>query len=126
MAARPSLLDRLQHNGTARDARRSLRHGQHSRAGVTGSFDYGFPSPERAITLESYYADAHIALGAYHAEIVGKVGSLIGSLTYGASKDVSIGHFEKAITLNPESAILGMVFERLMLTQSGQVGKRGS
>jgi hypothetical protein len=40
---------------------------------------------ERAIALEPRHADAHIALGAYHAEVIGKIGSLIGGLTYGAS-----------------------------------------
>jgi len=62
-------------------------------------------SLDRAIHLEPHHADAEIALGAYHAEIIGKVGSLIGGLTYGASKDAAIGHFEKALRLNPESAI---------------------
>jgi hypothetical protein len=30
------------------------------------------------------HADAHIALGAFHAEVIDKVGSLIGGMTYGA------------------------------------------
>jgi len=62
-------------------------------------------SLERAIALEPRHADAHIALGAYHAEIVNKVGGLVGSLVYGASKDAAIRNFEAALRLNPDSAI---------------------
>lgn len=59
----------------------------------------------RAIELEPNHADAHIALGTWHAEIIDKVGSLVGGLTYGAKKDLGAAHFEKALKLNPDSAI---------------------
>lgn len=59
----------------------------------------------RTIKLEPKHADAHIALGAYHAEIIDKVGSLVGGLTYGANKDSGMDHFKKALALNPDSAI---------------------
>ncbi|MGA8055049.1 MAG: hypothetical protein WCA12_14520, partial [Burkholderiales bacterium] len=42
-----------------------------------------------ALKLQPKHADAHIALGAWHAEIIGKVGSMVGKLTYGASKDAA-------------------------------------
>ena len=63
-------------------------------------------SLERAIRLEPRHADAHIAMGAYHAEIINKVGAMIGGLTYGASRDEAITHFETALKLNPHSAIV--------------------
>ncbi|MGA2128460.1 MAG: hypothetical protein ABSG76_20200 [Xanthobacteraceae bacterium] len=62
-------------------------------------------SLERTIKLEPRHADAHIALGAYHAEVINKVGAMIGGLTYGASKDAGVTHFRKAVELNPHSAI---------------------
>lgn len=62
-------------------------------------------SLEQAISLAPKHADAHIALGTYHAEIINKVGGMIGGLTYGASKDAGVKHFETALKLNPESAI---------------------
>jgi len=62
-------------------------------------------SLEKAIKLAPKHADAHIALGAYHAEIIDKVGAMVGGLTYGAKKDVGLKHFETALKLNPESAI---------------------
>ena len=62
-------------------------------------------SLERAIRLEPRHADAHIALGSYHAEIINKVGALLGGLTYGASQDEAVEHFETALKFDPQSAI---------------------
>ncbi len=62
-------------------------------------------SLERALELEPNHADAHIALGTWHAEIIDKVGSLVGGLTYGARKDAGEKHFRRALELNPDSAI---------------------
>ncbi len=58
-----------------------------------------------AIKLAPSHADAHIAYGAYQAEVVGKVGGLVAGMTYGAKKESAIEHFQKAIKLNPDSAI---------------------
>jgi tetratricopeptide (TPR) repeat protein len=60
---------------------------------------------EQAIQLEPKHADAHIALAAFHAEVIDKVGSLIGGMTYGAKKDAGLKLFQAAIKLNPASAI---------------------
>jgi tetratricopeptide (TPR) repeat protein len=60
---------------------------------------------EHAIKLQPRHADAHIALAAFHAEVIDKVGSLIGGMTYGAKKDVGLSLFKKALELNPTSAI---------------------
>jgi tetratricopeptide (TPR) repeat protein len=58
-----------------------------------------------ALGLEPKHADAHIAFGSYQAEIIDKVGGLMAGVTYGAKKDSALEHFEKALKLNPESAI---------------------
>jgi hypothetical protein len=55
---------------------------------------------EKTIELQPKHADAHIALGAFHSEVIDKVGSLIGSMTYGAKKDASFDFFAEAIRLN--------------------------
>ena len=60
---------------------------------------------ETTIKLQPRHADAHIALGAFHAEVIDKVGSLIGGMTYGAKKDVGLRLFQEALKLNPGSAI---------------------
>jgi len=62
-------------------------------------------SLERALELQPRHADANIALGTWHAEIIGKVGSMVGGLTYGAKKDTAERHFRAALELNPDSSI---------------------
>lgn len=62
-------------------------------------------SLDAALALAPKHADSHIALGTYHAEIIAKVGGMIGGLTYGASKDDGVKHFEAALKANPDSAI---------------------
>ena len=59
---------------------------------------------ETTIKLAPKHADAHIALGAFHAEVIDKVGSLLGR-TQGASKDAGLVHYKTALKLNPSSAI---------------------
>ncbi|WP_418317724.1 hypothetical protein [Piscinibacter sakaiensis] len=59
---------------------------------------------ERTIELQPKHADAHVALGAFHAEVIDKVGSLLGR-TQGASKSAGLEHFKTALKLNPDSAI---------------------
>ncbi len=58
-----------------------------------------------AIKLEPKHADAHTAFGSYQAEIIDKVGGLVAGMTYGAKKDSALEHFQKALKLNPDSAI---------------------
>ncbi|MGZ5033710.1 MAG: hypothetical protein ACXWAC_10985 [Usitatibacter sp.] len=63
---------------------------------------------ENALKIQAKHADAHIAMGAYHAEIIDKVGALVGGLTYGASKDKGEEHYRKALKLAPDSPIAYM------------------
>jgi tetratricopeptide (TPR) repeat protein len=60
---------------------------------------------ERTIRLQPRHADAHIALGAFHAEVIDKVGSLIGGMTYGAKKETGLQMFRQALQLHPASPI---------------------
>ncbi len=77
-------------------------------------------SLDHALKLEPKHADAHIALGAYHAEIIGKVGAMIGGLTYGAKQDAGISHYEQAIKLNPDSAIARIEYANGLVTMLGK------
>ena len=63
---------------------------------------------ETAIALQPQHADAHFALGSFHAEIIDKVGALIALMAYGAKKDVSLQMFEQGFALLPRSP-LGLV-----------------
>lgn len=62
-------------------------------------------SLKNTLELQPDHAEAHTALGMYHAEVINKVGKMIGSMTYGASTDKAIHHFETALELTPESPI---------------------
>ena len=62
-------------------------------------------SLEQAIRLQPRHADAHIALAVFHAEVIDKVGSLIGGMTYGAKKDIGLQLFQEALKINPASPI---------------------
>ena len=72
-----------------------------------------------ALQLDAKHAEAHTALGAYHAEIIDKVGAMVGKLTYGASKDLALVQFEKAIKLNPASPIAYIEFANGLLLMFG-------
>ena len=60
---------------------------------------------ERTIALRPRHADAHVALGTFHAEVIDKVGPMIGGMTYGARKDIGLRMFETALALHPDSPI---------------------
>ena len=59
---------------------------------------------ETAIKLAPKHADAHIALGAFHAEVIDKVGKLLGK-TQGADTATGLKMYQQALKLNPGSAI---------------------
>jgi tetratricopeptide (TPR) repeat protein len=59
---------------------------------------------ETAIKLAPKHADAHVALGAFHAEVIDKVGKLLGR-TQGADAATGLKMYRKALELNPSSAI---------------------
>jgi len=76
-------------------------------------------SLEKAIALSPKHADARIALGAFHAEVIDKVGSLIGGMTYGAKKDTGIKLFQEALKLNPGSAIAMIEYANALVMLEG-------
>ena len=59
---------------------------------------------ETTIKLQPKHADAHIALGTFHAEVIDKVGKLLGK-TQGADASTGLKMFREALRLNPASAI---------------------
>jgi tetratricopeptide (TPR) repeat protein len=77
-------------------------------------------SLEATLALAPRHADAHIALGVYHAEIIDKVGALVGRITYGANRDEAIEHFQSALALNPGSAIGRVEYARALVMLDGR------
>jgi tetratricopeptide (TPR) repeat protein len=61
-------------------------------------------SLETAIKLAPRHADAHIVLGSFHAEVIDKVGKLLGR-TQGADTATGLKMYREALKLNPTSAI---------------------
>ena len=76
-------------------------------------------SLEQTIKLCPKHADAHIALAAFHAEVIDKVGLLIGGMTYGAKKESGMVLFREALKLNPGSAIAMMEYANGMVMLEG-------
>ena len=91
-------------------------------------------SLHKAIELEPRHADAHTALGTWHAEVIDKVGAMVGGLTYGAKKEASERHFKEALKLNPDSPIamteyadaLAMLFGKSRLKEAEQLYARAA
>jgi hypothetical protein len=75
---------------------------------------------DTTVKLAPKHADANIALGSYHAEIIDKVGAMIGGLTYGAKKETGLKHFETALKLNPESAITRIEYANGLVMLEGK------
>ena len=74
---------------------------------------------EMAIALQPQHADAHVALGAFHAEVIDKVGSLIGNMTYGAKKSTSLASFDQALRLTPHSQWALMEYANALVILEG-------
>lgn len=74
---------------------------------------------EVVIALQPRHADAHIALGAFHAEVIDKVGALIANMTYGAKKEISLNLFERALGLTPTSAIAKIEYANALVILDG-------
>jgi tetratricopeptide (TPR) repeat protein len=77
------------------------------RQGVGGKILH---SLKEALRIQPKHAEAHTALGMYHAEIIDKVGKLIGGMTYGASERAALEHFRTALDLTPRAPIARIEF----------------
>lgn len=62
-------------------------------------------SLDRALALAPDHAEARTASGLYHAEIIDKVGKLVGGMTYGAKADKAISECQAALELTPKAPI---------------------
>lgn len=74
---------------------------------------------EKALEIAPRHAEAHTALGLYHAEIIDKVGALVGGLTYGAKAAEAEKHIATALKLTPDSPIAHVEHANLLLLLHG-------
>ncbi|MBU8978205.1 MULTISPECIES: hypothetical protein [unclassified Lysobacter] len=72
------------------------------KAGIAGKVRNAL---DAALELAPKHAEAHTAMALYHAEIIGKVGAMIGGLTYGAKAAEAEKHIASALKLTPDSPI---------------------
>jgi len=75
---------------------------------------------DTAVKLAPKHADAHTALGSYHAEIIESVGAMIGGLTYGAKKESALKNFQSGVKLAPESAIARIEYANGLVKLEGK------
>ena len=75
---------------------------------------------ETTIRLAPKHADAHIALGTFHAEVIDKVGALIGNMTYGVKKSASLQLFEQGLALSPKSPVALMEYAHALVMLHGE------
>ena len=75
---------------------------------------------ETALSINPNLAEAHISLGAWHAEAV-KEGGFMARATLGASKKTGAKHYELALELAPDSKAVGYEYARglLLLNERG-------
>ena len=76
-------------------------------------------SLQKAIALSPRHADARIALGAFHARVIDKVGPLIGQMTYGVHKNIALQLIQEALRLHPGSAVAMVEYANALLILEG-------
>jgi tetratricopeptide (TPR) repeat protein len=76
-------------------------------------------SLDKALTLAPKHAEVRTALGLYHAEIVGKVGSMLAKLTYGASATEAEKQLKEALKLTPDAPIAWVEYGNALLLLHG-------
>ena len=74
---------------------------------------------DSTLKLDGKHAEAHTALAIYHAEIIGKIGALIGGMTYGAKASEAEKHIAAALKLTPDSPIAHVEHGNLLLLLYG-------
>ena len=75
---------------------------------------------DQTLALNPKHAEAHTALALYHAEIISKIGALIGGMTYGAKASEAEKHIAQALKLTPDSPIAHIEQANLLLLLHGE------
>jgi tetratricopeptide (TPR) repeat protein len=74
---------------------------------------------DKTVELAPKHAEAHTALAVFHAEVISKVGAMIGGLTYGAKASAADSHIKTAIKLTPNSPIAHIEYANVLLLLHG-------
>ena len=74
---------------------------------------------DATLELEPKHAEAHTAMALYHAEIINKIGGMIGGITYGAKASDAEKHIREAVKLTPASPIALIEHGNVMMLLHG-------
>lgn len=74
---------------------------------------------DATLEREPKHAEAHTALALYHAEIISKIGAMIGGLTYGAKAAEAEKHIKEALKLTPASPIAHVEYGNVLMLLHG-------
>jgi tetratricopeptide (TPR) repeat protein len=72
------------------------------------------------------HAEAHTALALYHAEIIDKIGAMVGGLTYGAKASEAESHIKAALKLTPDSPIAHIEHGNVLILLHGEKQEDGA
>ena len=86
------------------------------KAGIAGKVRTAL---DTALELAPKHAEAHTAMALYHAEIIGKVGAMIGGLTYGAKAAEADKQIKTALKLTPDSPIAHIEYGNVLMLLHG-------
>jgi tetratricopeptide (TPR) repeat protein len=75
---------------------------------------------DTTLELAPKHAEAHTAMALYHAEIVNKIGAMIGGLTYGAKPAEAEKHIKAALKLTPDSPIAHIEHGNVLMLLHGE------
>jgi hypothetical protein len=70
---------------------------------------------DTCLKLNPKHAEAHLACALWHAEIISKVGAMIGGLTYGAKRKLAEEHMKAALKLAPKMPIVHVEHAQMLL-----------
>jgi len=76
-------------------------------------------SLDATLKIAPKHAEARMALGLYHAEIVGKVGGMLAKLTYGASAGEAEKQLKEALKLTPDAPIAWIEYGNSLMLLHG-------
>ncbi len=78
---------------------------------------------EATLARDSLHAEAHLALGGWHADIVDRAGRMMARITYGANRGEATTHFERAVELLPDSRLALLEYALRMPLLRGREGR---
>ena len=78
---------------------------------------------DAALAIDPDMGEAHVALAAWHADVVAKAGRLVARAMYGATRQEAIDQFERALELAPHSNVALLEYARRLPALDREAGR---